>query len=57
MNPILFSPTVQVLLQPQSNARLPMLYDSNPYTWPVPVTGIRPPYFTNPRYGWNFPAA
>lgn len=57
MNPIQFSPTVQLLLQPQSDAKLPMLYDNNPYTWTVPVTGIRPPYFTNPRYGWNFPVA
>ncbi|WP_162848406.1 hypothetical protein [Paenibacillus nanensis] len=55
MNPILFSPVVQLLLQPQSEARLPLLYNANPYPYSMPVTSIRPPFYTNPRYGWNFP--
>lgn len=55
MNPIQFSPVVQLLLQPQSQARVPLLYNSNPYAFSMPLTSSRPPYYTNPRYGWNFP--
>lgn len=50
-----FSPEVCLLLLHDCDEKVPMLYNSNPYTWPMPLIGPRPPYYTNPRYVVNYP--
>ncbi|CAH0345367.1 MULTISPECIES: hypothetical protein [unclassified Bacillus (in: firmicutes)] len=49
-----FSPEVRLLLVNHSDEKVMMLYD-NDHTWPMPLIGPRPPYYTNPRYEKNFP--
>lgn len=51
----LYHPKVKVLLINHSDKKVPMLYDNNPYTWPMPKVGPRPPFYTNPRYVQYYP--
>ncbi len=50
-----YNPEVELLLVDASEKMVEMLYNDNPYTWPMPNIGPRPPYYTNPRYEENFP--
>lgn len=50
-----FHTRVRLLLLHHSKETVQMRYDSNPNTWSVPLIGIRPPYYANPRYVWNEP--
>lgn len=50
-----FSPQVSLLLVNASHEKVQMQYDSNPFTWSMPKIGPRPPFYTNPLYGWNYP--
>ncbi|SFG87203.1 hypothetical protein SAMN02982927_03053 [Sporolactobacillus nakayamae] len=50
-----YSPEVQLLLVNFSDEKVEMLYDDNPHTWPMPLIGPRPPYYTNPRYVQTYP--
>ncbi len=55
MIPFYFNPQVHILLINQTNDRVQMRYDNNPFTWSMPLIGPRPPYYTNPRYVFNYP--
>jgi hypothetical protein len=50
-----FHPEVRLLLKNYSDKKVQMLYDANPYTWPMSKIGSRPPFYTNPRYVLNYP--
>jgi len=50
-----FNPEVKLLLVNQSNEKVTIVYDG--HSWPMPEIGWRPPYYTNLRYGFNYPIA
>jgi len=50
-----YNPKANVLLIPQTNEQDRMRYDNNPFIWKTPSIGLRPPYYTNPRYEQYFP--
>ncbi|WP_106768743.1 hypothetical protein [Paenibacillus faecalis] len=50
-----FNPKVQLLLLHHSNETVQMRYNSNPFTWSMPLIAPRPPYYANPRYELNYP--
>jgi hypothetical protein len=49
-----FNPEVKLLLLNHSDAKVTMVYAGRD-SWPMPEIGWRPPYYTNPRYGFNYP--
>lgn len=50
---IQFNPEVKWLLINKSTMRVELRYIN--CIWKVPVIGIRPPFYANPRYGLNYP--
>ncbi len=48
--PYYYSEQVKLLLVDQSDEKVEVLYDSNPYGFVLPLIGSRPPYYYNPRY-------
>ncbi|MBP1080245.1 MULTISPECIES: hypothetical protein [Bacillus] len=50
-----YSPEVKLLLLRYSEEKEELLYNSNPFAWPMPKVGPRPPYYVNPRYVKNYP--
>ncbi|WP_199478479.1 hypothetical protein [Peribacillus saganii] len=48
-----FNPEVRLLLVNHSDAKVTMVYDA--HSWPMSEIGWRPPFYTNPRYGFNYP--
>ncbi|WP_409300697.1 hypothetical protein [Peribacillus sp. SCS-155] len=48
-----FNPEVRLLLVNHSDAKVRMIYDG--HAWPMSEIGWRPPFYTNPRYGFNYP--
>ncbi|AXN37971.1 hypothetical protein [Peribacillus butanolivorans] len=50
-----FSEEVKLLLVGQSDEKVELLYDSNAYTFEMPLIGPRQPYYCNPRYVPYYP--
>lgn len=48
-----YNPEATVLLQDASNQKVKMQYIN--HAWLMPKSSKRPPYFTDPKYGWNYP--
>lgn len=44
-----YCPDVYLLLKNQSNEKVPVLYNLNPFSYLLPQIGPRPPYYCNPR--------
>lgn len=48
-------PGVNLLLINRTNEKTEVLYNSNPYPFKMPLIGLRPPYFCNPRCEKYYP--
>lgn len=48
-----FNPQVTILLEGNSDEKVMMRYRE--HCWTMPKVAERPPYFTNPKYNWNYP--
>ena len=55
MYPLQYNPEIQLLLINQSNEKVAVFYNSNPYPYLLPKIGARPPYYCNPRYEPYYP--
>jgi hypothetical protein len=49
------SKKANLLLIRFSNKKVKIQYNSNPYTWKLPLIGLRPPFYCNPRYEHYYP--
>ena len=45
-----YSEQVYWLLLDESDEKMEVTYDSNPYSYQLPAIGVRPPFFAHPRY-------
>ncbi|MGP4040782.1 hypothetical protein ACTWP4_12935 [Gracilibacillus sp. D59] len=45
-----YHPEVKYLLMSESHKKKKLIYDDNSSSWNVPTIGLRPPYYTNPKY-------
>ncbi|MFT4414250.1 hypothetical protein ACLM5H_10360 [Fredinandcohnia humi] len=50
-----FNQEVTFLLMNESKEKVDLLYNTNETTFKLPVIGIRPPYYYNPRYEYYYP--
>ncbi|MDK7665286.1 hypothetical protein [Cytobacillus oceanisediminis] len=48
-----FNPEVKLLLVNYSDEKVRMDYIN--HSWSMSEIGWRPPFYTNPRYGFNYP--
>lgn len=52
---VYFNPNVHLLLLTESFGKVRVLYNDNPRAFQLPSIGVRPPYYTNPRYEAYYP--
>lgn len=50
-----FSEEVELLLVNDSDEKVNVLYNNNPFPFQLPKIGERPPYYWNPRYESYYP--
>lgn len=50
-----YSREIKLLLINQSEEKVEVLYNSNPFSYKLPLIGLRSPYYINPRYEQYFP--
>lgn len=52
---VYFNSNVHLLLLTESFGKVRVLYNDNPRAFQLPTIGVRPPYYTNPRYEAYYP--
>ncbi|MFT8321315.1 MAG: hypothetical protein ABF649_10445 [Bacillus sp. (in: firmicutes)] len=48
-----YNPKVNLLIKKQSNKKVDMRYLQ--HKWQMPKIAQRPPYYTDPKYGFHYP--